>query len=153
MTFRLRPVALEAEFEFDDNNAFLFYGEGGSAIVEVPTDVEVGAPITFSAKVNNVGEGEGAATVWLQRRSGSSWEWGANINIMSGTETIPAHASKTTTPTSGTYNMPNEEVFLRLIVLDATAKTHDTYGHRALKHKLKRAWRRMLGCNPKRVKK
>jgi len=141
MTFHLRPLALEPNFEFDDSQSLVLY-DSAKAQMDQTTEVEVGAPISFSAKVNNVGQGEGVATVWLQKRVGYTWIVGAEENLMSGSASIPAGQSKTITPTSGSYNMPDEDVYLRLWVgLGSTE--HDTTGHRNLRSKLRRAWRRI----------
>jgi len=136
MTFRLRPVALEPEFEFVDSYCYLKTGQGQFCYKDDPAiDVMVTSEIMASARVKNVGTGSGAPTLKvyhgttkLCEKTGASIVQGAiqDIQILN------------------CFAMPNEN---RDIVMKAYygSREDDSIGHRALKHKIKRAWRRIRG--------
>ena len=63
MTFRLRPVLLEAEFEFVDSYCYLQTAQGQFCYKDQTIDVMVESEILASARVKNVGTGSGAPTL------------------------------------------------------------------------------------------
>ena len=135
MTFKLRPVALEAEFEFVDANCYLMTGQGQSCYKDETIDVMVGSEIMASARVKNVGTGAGApilrvyhGTTKLCEKTGASIFQGAIQDIQ-----IP-----------NCFSMPDANRDIVMKVYYGT-REDDSVGHRLRKHKLKRAWHRILG--------
>ena len=136
MTFRLRPVALEAEFEFVDSYCYLMTGQGQACYKDDPAiDVMIGSEIMASARVKNIGDGAGAPTLKVYQGTTKLCEkTGASI-VQGAIQDIQIQ---------NCFTMPDANRDIVMKVYYGT-REDDSVGHRLLKHKLKRAWHRIWG--------
>jgi len=133
MTFHLRPLALEPEFEFVDSYCYVLAETGNMCYKDQTIDVALGQTIGVSARVKNVGDGAGAPTVkWYHGTTKLCEKTGASI----------APGAIQDLQNLNCFAMPdaNRDIVMKVYY---GSREDDTIGHRALKHKLKRAWRRI----------
>jgi len=139
MTFHLRAVVTEPKFEFVDSGCYMGYDYnptnntfGGKCYKDETKDVPPGDGVSAIASVKNVGTGSGKATVKIYHGTTKLCE-STSLDISPGS-TQYMQFSCFTMPTA------NRDIVMQVYY---GTRLDDTVGHRVLKHKLKRAWRRM----------
>jgi len=142
MTFRLRPVVLKPEFEFVDSSCYMGYNCDlsratceGKCYKDQEAYVIPGEKIVAVASVKNVGNAAGTAILKVYHGTTKLCETDSGFDIDPGQTRLIWHSC---------FDMPDANRDIVMKVYYGT-REDDTVGHRALKHKLKRAWRRIRG--------
>ena len=141
MTFRLRPEVTNPEFEFVDSGCYMGYNCDlsqatceGKCYKDQTAYVTPGDKVVAVASVKNIGNAPGMAILKVYHGSTKLCETNSGFDIDPGQTRLIWHSC---------FDMPSVNRDIEMKVYFGS-RQDDSIGHRALKHKLKRAWRRML---------